>query len=468
MGDNSHWSGGHILGAVSHLLTELPAEQRIFLTGQISALILAALFRCCLPPSRCSPQLRHTVASILGISLSIYCFRWLTLFLVGEIVLGYLMLLVVDSRRVHAYTLLMTMGYLTFFHIRRYITPDGDQLDFTVPLMMLTQKISKVAFEFHDGCVTKEQSLSPSQRQLAIRSLPDIISYLSYTLGFLGLLAGPLCSYNDYQIFIRGEQKCGNPTVVVIKKLCFCCILLAAHLFLSDRFSLSDDPQRFVGLHFLDLYLTAGSRRPKYYFAWTLADAINNAAGFGFNGISEDGTERWDLLSNLNILRIETATSFKVFIDNWNIQTTVWLKEVCYDRSPINPLLSTFMLSALWHGVHPGYYLTFFTAVPITLAARRVRQNVRPWFQRTALSRAAYDVITWFCTQVAMSYTVAPFLLLELGQSVEVYRSLGFCLHIAPILLLLILPQRTKPRSTEENGTKKALDRNYNHLKKEF
>ncbi|MEE6526235.1 hypothetical protein FKM82_026733, partial [Ascaphus truei] len=116
--------------------------------------------------------------------------------------------------------------------------------------------------------------------------------------------------------------------VAVRRKLCLCSLLLAAHLTLSDRFSVSCDPHRSLIGRFLDLYLTAASRRPKYYFAWTLADAINNAAGFGFNGISEDGTERWDLLSNLHILRIETASSFKIFIDNWNIQTSVWLKEL--------------------------------------------------------------------------------------------------------------------------------------------
>jgi hypothetical protein len=37
---------------------------------------------------------------------------------------------------------------------------------------------------------------------------------------------------------------------------------------------------------------------------WT-ADAINNAAGFGFNGYNKDGTPRWDLISNLRILDIE-------------------------------------------------------------------------------------------------------------------------------------------------------------------
>ncbi|OCT94406.1 hypothetical protein XELAEV_18012077mg [Xenopus laevis] len=332
--------------------------------------------------------------------LLIYQQNRLSLFLVGELTLGYLLLLLADSRRVHVYTLFLTMGYLTLFHIQRFLYPAEDQMDFTVPLMMLTQKISRVAFEFHDGHIQTEKPFSSLQRHLAIRTLPSPLSYVSYTLGFLGLLAGPVCSYNDYQIFIHGSEKAGNPNVAVSRKLSLCCLLLAGHLVLSDRFSISADPDRSV------------------------FDTINNAAGFGYNGISEDGTDRWDLLSNLDIVKIETATSFKMFIDNWNIQTAVWLKEVCYDRSPYNPLFSTFMLSAFWHGVHPGYYLTFLTAVPITLAARRVRRTIRPWFQGNALNKTVYAVITWLCTQIAISYTVAPFMLLELGLSLKLYRSL--------------------------------------------
>ncbi|KAM8977417.1 lysophospholipid acyltransferase 2-like [Pelodytes ibericus] len=455
------------LEAVSHMVVNLPTEQRIFLTGQLSTLVLAFLYRWYLPPSTCGSNLRHSVAFLLGICLSIYCFGWLSLFLLGEVVIGYLLLLIADPRKVHVYTLLITMGYLTVFHIRRFAFPAEDELDFTVPLMMLTQKISRVAYEYHDGIVRSEQSLSPSQRRLAIQSRPSLLTYFSYTLGFLGLLAGPVCSFNDYQIFIHGAEKWRNPGAAVCRKLCFCSLLLAAHLTLSERFLLSYDPNRSLIGSYMYIYLAAISRRPKYYFAWTMADAINNAAGFGFNGLSEDGTERWDLLSNLDIIKIETATSFKVFIDNWNIQTAIWLKEVCYDRSPFNPLISTFLLSAVWHGVHPGYYLTFLTAVPITLAARRVRSHIRPWFQRTALSRTVYDVSTWLCTQIAMSYTVAPFLLLDLGQSLLLYRSLGFSLHILPILLLLLLPQNKKSHSTKEISTQPLCDRNYNHLKKE-
>lgn len=40
------------------------------------------------------------------------------------------------------------------------------------------------------------------------------------------------------------------------------------------------------------------------------ADAINNAAGFGFNGYNKDGSPRWDLISNLRILDIEVRLLF--------------------------------------------------------------------------------------------------------------------------------------------------------------
>lgn len=48
------------------------------------------------------------------------------------------------------------------------------------------------------------------------------------------------------------------------------------------------------------------------------------------------------------------------------------LFRVCYDRAPKHRLALTFILSALWHGVYPGYYFTFITAIPITMAARAV------------------------------------------------------------------------------------------------
>lgn len=109
-------------------------------------------------------------------------------------------------------------------------------------------------------------------------------------------------------------------------------------------------------------------------------------------------------ISSFSICPKQFATSFKMFLDNWNIQTALWLKRwmlqnriiltehassswnlrkqcelllfclrrVCYERCPYNPTAATFLLSAIWHGVYPGYYLTFVTGIAVTMAARAV------------------------------------------------------------------------------------------------
>ncbi len=51
--------------------------------------------------------------------------------------------------------------------------------------------------------------------------------------------------------------------------------------------------------------ISAGSHRIKYYLAWVLADAVNNASGFGFNGYDKNGNAKWDLVTNVRILDLE-------------------------------------------------------------------------------------------------------------------------------------------------------------------
>ena len=46
-------------------------------------------------------------------------------------------------------------------------------------------------------------------------------------------------------------------------------------------------------------------RRVKYYLAWVLADAVNNASGLGFNGYDSKGRAKWDLVTNVNIIKLE-------------------------------------------------------------------------------------------------------------------------------------------------------------------
>lgn len=52
----------------------------------------------------------------------------------------------------------------------------------------------------------------------------------------------------------------------------------------------------------------------------------------------------------------------------------------------------------------------------------QVRHNIRPHFLLSDSHKCVYDVITWACTQIAISYTVVPFVLLAVGSSLKFYR----------------------------------------------
>ena len=62
---------------------------------------------------------------------------------------------------------------------------------------------------------------------------------------------------------------------------------------------------------FLHYEISSSSQRIKYYLAWVLADAVNNASGLGFNGYDENENPKWDLVSNVNIFKEEVKKSFK-------------------------------------------------------------------------------------------------------------------------------------------------------------
>ncbi len=58
------------------------------------------------------------------------------------------------------------------------------------------------------------------------------------------------------------------------------------------------------------LLVSTSLQRIKFYVAWVLADAVNNASGLGFNGFDENGDYKWDLVSNINILNLEVNKLF--------------------------------------------------------------------------------------------------------------------------------------------------------------
>ncbi|XP_014722843.2 lysophospholipid acyltransferase 1 [Equus asinus] len=476
-------TGSTCLHPLSELLG-IPLDQVNFVACQLFALLAAFWFRIYLSPGKTSPDVRHAFATIFGIYFVIFCFGWYSVHLFVLVLMCYGIMVTASVSNIHRYSFFVAMGYLTICHISRiYIFHYGIlTTDFSGPLMIVTQKIIALAFQVHDGLGRRAEDLSVEQHRLAVRVKPSFLEYLSYLLNFMSVIAGPCNNFKDYVDFIEGrhihmkllevnwKQKGfhslpePSPMGAVIHKLCMTLVSLLLFLTLTTTFPVTclvDD--WFVHkANFLTrlcyLYVVMQASKPKYYFAWTLADAVNNAAGFGFSGVDKNGNFSWDLLSNLNIWKIETATSFKMYLENWNIQTATWLKRVCYERVPWYPTMLTFILSALWHGVYPGYYFTFLTGTLVTIAARTMRNNYRHYFLSSKALKLVYDVVTWAVTQLAVSYTVAPFVMLAVEPTISLYKSMYFYLHIISLLIILFLPIKPQAHIQKQPQTLNSVN----------
>lgn len=116
----------------------------------------------------------------------------------------------------------------------------------------------------------------------------------------------------------------------------------------------------------------------KYYVAWWLGEGACAVAGLSFNGLDEKGNPRWDRISMVDIVKFKWGTSVsREVTPAWNIPSQVWLKRYVYTRfralglSVSAARFCTFFVSAVWHGLYPGYYIFFiFSAIYVEIGRR--------------------------------------------------------------------------------------------------
>lgn len=467
---SSSYSGSRIFEFVANG-TGLPLDQLNFMLCQFVAIISGLVFRKYLKPCPQNTLRRHLVALLWGIVLGHFCFGKQMWHLFFQAFVSYLALEFCPRRYVHLFTFVFAMGYMSAIHIYRQIYDYGNYtLDITGPLMISTQKLTALAFAFHDGS-KREEDLSEDQKSQAINHNPHIIEFLSYVFNFQGIVCGPLVYYQDYINFIDGnsilkKQKRNKdyaednnitvqPSIVkpLVEKLLLAFVIAMVWFNIAVKYPIRTNllPEILEKSFFYRLvyyFISSGSQRSKYYLAWVLSDCVNNASGLGFNGYDEDDNPRWDLVTNVNIFKLETSTSMKSIFDNWNIQTQLWLRRIAYDRLPTGKTLGVFVLSAFWHGFYPGYYMTFVLAAFYVYAGRGIRRKIRPHFQKNKFTIILYACITWVGTLFSINYTVASFDLLEFWLSVKFYNSFYWFVQIIVVTLALTLPggsTRKKP-----------------------
>ncbi len=128
------------------------------------------------------------------------------------------------------------------------------------------------------------------------------------------------------------------------------------------------------------VYLTIAifAFRFKYYSAWSLGMLSMNATGITYlpeNDNAGNVVHKWNRIEVSDIWSFECEESMKKKADAWNKSVQLALKRYIYERiyepnesdtertkksKQQKAQSATLFTSAIWHGLYPGYFVSFF------------------------------------------------------------------------------------------------------------
>ncbi|OLN81525.1 Lysophospholipid acyltransferase [Colletotrichum chlorophyti] len=372
------------------------------------------------------------------------------------------------------------MGHMSISHVARQIADNPSSVDITGAQMVLLMKLSAFCWNVADGQLSEDQ-LSDFQKERRLVDLPGLLDYAGYVLFFPALLVGPAFDYADYRKWIdttmfdlpaqvdpskkppvRKKRKIPRSGTPAALKAASGLGWIALFMVLSGYYPItyltspSFMDHTFFGRVWI-LHMAGFTARLKYYGVWSLTEGACILAGLGYNGVDPvTGRVSWNRLQNINPWGVETAQNTRAYLANWNMNTNNWLRNYVYLRvTPrgkkpgFRASLLTFGTSALWHGFYPGYYLSFILASFIQTVAKNYRRYLRAFFIDASSGaptpgKVYYDCVSYVVTQLGMSFTVAPFLVLEFSGSITVWSRVYFYAIVGTIISMAFFASPAK------------------------
>jgi lysophospholipid acyltransferase len=271
--------------------------------------------------------------------------------------------------------------------------------------------------------------LHKDQKYYKITHIPGVVEYFSYIFFFGAGLCGPFNDFRDFCDFIEKKgvyQRIPNTTNAGLFSflqaiVCLACTILILPNYSVD-FVLNENWKKQSALsRLLYLNLCPFIIRSRYYTGWKLAQSSIDFAGFSFNGYeNNDRTRpRFDRIET-SLISAEVYGDFHHFTESWNRSIHLWLKYNVHERLlqkskdrksswPANGeetilnlyeivimlfliFSATFIVSALWHGFYPTYYVVAIYFILVSQLSKhlfKLQRNVS-WLKESL----TYKIVT--------------------------------------------------------------------------
>lgn len=124
---------------------------------------------------------RHLFATITGMLMQLFMYRGAAYHPLVMTAVTYLLMTFLPRNVQNKVVMVFVMGYLSGQHIYSIVTNFGGwEMEITTYTMILTAKLSALAFCYKDGGVKDEADLLPEQKERLVKKMPSPLELLSY------------------------------------------------------------------------------------------------------------------------------------------------------------------------------------------------------------------------------------------------------------------------------------------------
>jgi len=426
---------------------------------------------------------RKRLSTFLGLVIASLVSGWHVIHLLVQAAGNMLILKSLSPRRCHLVSLVWCFTYLLFYRVSWMFGIPPPPNHTNAIIMILTLKLIGLAFEVHDSN-EEEQDSTVKEGKKPCFSVPSLEDQFHYGFNHVGLITGPYYRFSTWRGITNDPW---NPAVVPRPGLCSAAawaraarvpayvtaFLISGYLFPMSNANAPEWHSEH-GVLYKILYMVPifFNFRMRIYAGFTLSEVSCIMAGLGAYPASSkprpgqgptsthvkwsEGEEvNFEAVHNIDEWGSDFVPSMREALRCWNMTVQHWLVFVVYKRFPVKSMRTTMVMvvSSVWHGVHPGYYLGL-GSVPLCLAVEDLwRVKIRARLGEDA--QYWYDWMAWVVRMRWFDYLGMAFLLLRIDTIMMYWTSVFFVGHISlPILAGLALvispmiPKRAKIQGT--------------------
>lgn len=309
---------------------------------------------------------------------------------------------------------------------------------------------------------TKNEETSDVELSLKFQGVaPSFMDVMHYAFCYIGVLTGPYYKYRTYWDMLHSTESYKSSylehALQRAKRLPLYSILflLGSHYFPLSYARSEEIFERSVLYRIWYMIPLFSTFRMRFYGGFILSEISCMMAGLGaypsdskpkpgsgpsvleplaqVQSADEKVTYNFEAIHNIE----EYATEFydvRGSLKSWNMTVQYWLAMNVYRRFPIKALrvTITMLVSAFWHGVHSGYYLSMLTVPFILVAEDLAKRKFR------SLNPSGFDVVSGLAKVFWFSYMGVAFSLLAMNLTLNYWTSIYFIGHVAIVLVYAI------------------------------